>query len=235
MAEQERGVDPADRRTGTNCGRENEQRRAAHLQQLRAASALGNQISALESQVAAAQTVRISAATHGVPSWPRPAASSRANWLNIGRGWPSLPAQNNEREAAARRAAGTELAERRQQYARAQQELSDWRERHSGASERAALLDELERRLEGVSSGVKEMLMKAREATAGPFRQIRGLVADLLNVHMDTAPLDRSGTRRIGPVCGGCRLARAGRDTCSTKPGDRRAASVSSGSTCCRH
>ncbi len=31
--------------------------------------------------------------------------------------------------------------------------------------------------------------MKARESTAGPFRQIRGLVADLLNVHMDTAPL----------------------------------------------
>ena len=81
------------------------------------------------------------------------------------------------------------LAEQRRHHARAQQELSAWRERHSGASERAALLDELERRLEGVSSGVKEMLVKAREATTGPYRQIRGLVADLLNVHLDTAPL----------------------------------------------
>ncbi len=186
VAEQERGLTRLT--TELDALRtENEQRRAAHLQQLQIAAALGNQISALESQVVAAAAVcqrgdlrrsELSAAREKLH------AELTAHRARLA----ELTAQHHEREQSLD-ALRTDLADARQRYAAAQQQLSTWRERHSGASERAALLDELEKRLEGVSSGVKEMLMKAREATAGPFRQIRGLVADLLNVHMDTAPL----------------------------------------------
>ena len=67
--------------------------------------------------------------------------------------------------------------------------MAAWRERHTGAHERATVLEELERRLEGLSLGVREVLVGARENTSGPYRHIRGVVADLLHVHMETAPL----------------------------------------------
>ena len=55
--------------------------------------------------------------------------------------------------------------------------------------ERAAVLEELDRRQEGLSAGVKEVLAAARENTPGPFRHVRGLVADLFSVSVETAPL----------------------------------------------
>ena len=61
--------------------------------------------------------------------------------------------------------------------------------RRSGAVERAAVLEELEKRLEGLSSGVKEVLVKARDTVEGPFQEVRGLVADLFQVSVETAPL----------------------------------------------
>jgi chromosome segregation protein len=186
VAEQERGLTRLTAELD-ELRTENEQRRAAHLEQLRVAAALGNQISALESQVSAAAAV---CQRGDVRRADLAAARSKlqAELTQHRARLAELTAQHQDREQSLD-TLRADLAERRQRYARAQQELSTWRERHSGASERAALLDELERRLEGVSSGVKEMLMHAREATAGPYRQIRGLVADLLNVHMDTAPL----------------------------------------------
>ena len=68
-------------------------------------------------------------------------------------------------------------------------DLNQLQQRHTGASERAALLEELENRFEGLETGVSDILMVARQATDGPFRSIRGLVADLLRVNVDTAAL----------------------------------------------
>jgi chromosome segregation protein len=56
-------------------------------------------------------------------------------------------------------------------------------------AERAAVLEELEKRFEGVSPGVKDVLTLAKKAEGGPFRQVRGLVADLLRVSVEAAPL----------------------------------------------
>jgi len=50
-------------------------------------------------------------------------------------------------------------------------------------------LEELEKRLEGVSAGVKQLLVEARATSTGPLAEIRGLVADLLRVSVDDAPL----------------------------------------------
>jgi chromosome segregation protein len=51
------------------------------------------------------------------------------------------------------------------------------------------VLEELERRLDGLSAGTKEVLRLAKEQPDGPFGSVRGVVADLLRVDADTAPL----------------------------------------------
>lgn len=81
------------------------------------------------------------------------------------------------------------LSEHRQSRAVRQNELVELRHRHSSAAGRAALLEELEKRYEGLSPGVKEVLSCARGPEPGPFRQVCGLVADLLRVSVEAAPL----------------------------------------------
>jgi len=82
-----------------------------------------------------------------------------------------------------------QLRDDRQILAQAQKQLADLRGRLSGAKERATVLEELERRLDGLSAGTKEVLRRAKEQPDGPFGGVRGIVADLLHVDADTAPL----------------------------------------------
>ena len=82
-----------------------------------------------------------------------------------------------------------QLRHARSQLAATQKQLADLQGRLTGARERAIVLEELERRLDGLSAGVKEVLRLAKEDPDGPFGEVRGLVADLLHVDVDTAPL----------------------------------------------
>ena len=77
----------------------------------------------------------------------------------------------------------------RQLLAHAQREKADLQERLTGGQARATVLEELERRLDGLSGGAKEVLRLAREEPGGPFGGVRGLVADLLHVDADSATL----------------------------------------------
>jgi chromosome segregation protein len=63
------------------------------------------------------------------------------------------------------------------------------RERLIGVQERAKVLEELESSQEGLATGVRDVLELARQATDGPFGEVTGLVADLLQVGVDLAPL----------------------------------------------
>jgi len=81
------------------------------------------------------------------------------------------------------------LNEDRQQLAQLQTQLADLRGRLTGAQQRAIVLEELERRLDGLSAGTKEILQNSRDEPDGPFGNVRGLVADLLRVDADMAPL----------------------------------------------
>ncbi len=166
---------------------ENEQRRAAHLEHMRRASALGNQISGLESKVTATQAaverggrrmtelaslrdalaVQVDALRSAVARLTESCAESQAEWEQV----------------------RTQLADDRRQLTPVKFELEQLRQRHGAASQRAAVIEEMEKRLEGVSAGVKQVLVQARSASAGPFAQIRGLVADLIHVNYETAPL----------------------------------------------
>jgi chromosome segregation protein len=108
-----------------------------------------------------------------------------------------------KRAAAELTTLAAELEQATQQFQRAQSELAadrgkvtslhklvaDLEGRLTGARERTVVLEELERRLEGLTSGAKEVLRQAQEDPDGPFRSVRGVVADLLHVDADSAPL----------------------------------------------
>lgn len=179
LAEVTRQLDQLRRRVET--------RRGEHMDRLRAAGTLGNQISALESQISAGQRLltrrqeQIDELNGRRKRLAAEVESLRARQDELG--------QSTLAREAELQACQVELAAGRRDLTALQKELVQLEGRHAGAVERAAVLEELEKRLEGLGSGVKEVLIRARESTDGPFRQIRGLVADLLNVSVETAPL----------------------------------------------
>lgn len=81
------------------------------------------------------------------------------------------------------------LRQSRSHFSAAQVQLADLKGRLTGARERATVLEELERRLDGLSSGTKEVLRRAQDDPTGPYGCVRGVVADLLRVDADTASL----------------------------------------------
>jgi chromosome segregation protein len=70
-----------------------------------------------------------------------------------------------------------------------QQRAVDLQRRLAVATERANVLQDLQRRHEGLSPGVKQMLLKAQESPLGPLASIRGMVAELIRVDVRMAPL----------------------------------------------
>jgi len=166
---------------------ESQQHRATYLDQMRAAAGLGNRHSALESQASAALAAR---------DRSRQRLAEMDEQLH--RLADELEDLGRQREEFARRVgealqrlttAQTRLADRRQQRERRHAELIQLQQRHGAMAERVAVLEELEKRLEGFSPGVKDVLQMARNNPAGPLGQVRGLVADLLRVSVDAAPL----------------------------------------------
>jgi chromosome segregation protein len=186
LAEEERGLTKLTAQVD-EFRAENEQQRAAQLEQMRAAAVLGNRISGLEAKVGSTQAIR----QRGSKRLAELAATRELLLEEVDQLRQKL-AQLEELTLARRtelEQLQSQLAESRRQATAAHQQLHGMRERFSGATQRAAVLDELEKRLEGLSAGVKQVLMQAQGATAGPFSQIRGLVADLVHVNYETAPL----------------------------------------------
>jgi len=70
-----------------------------------------------------------------------------------------------------------------------QQRLAEQREQRSGWLARKSVLEDLERKQEGLGIGVKEILSRARTSDYAPWNQIRGSVADLLDVDLEHAAL----------------------------------------------
>ncbi len=93
--------------------------------------------------------------------------------------------QSKAKLAAAEQA----LTDEREALAKLQGEKAELQDRLTGARARATVLEELERRLDGLSAGTKDVLRLARDEPNGPFGKVRGLVADLLHVDADTASL----------------------------------------------
>jgi chromosome segregation protein len=166
---------------------ENEQRRAGYMQQMRSSAALGNETSALETQVTAASatTERCNAR---LAEFNRQidALQTELTRLHAQREETAGQLDECQRRLADAR---DQLAQVQQQLSAKQEELGGLRQRHSGAAERHSLLEELVRRQEGLSAGVKEVLARAADPADVAFREVFGLVADVLNVSVEAAPL----------------------------------------------
>ena len=76
-----------------------------------------------------------------------------------------------------------------QDLSQQRQQLVDLQRRHAVATERAKVLQDLERRKEGLGSGVKDLLARAHDSPLGPLATVRGMVADLVRVDVRMAPL----------------------------------------------
>ncbi|MEL7496378.1 MAG: chromosome segregation protein SMC [Planctomycetota bacterium] len=100
--------------------------------------------------------------------------------------------QQLEQEAASKNSA---LAESREQLDSVKSELDGRRQRltelarqHAGMTQRAEVIEELEKSLEGINAGAKELLKHAQEPK-GPMTEVIGLVADLVAVNVQHAAL----------------------------------------------
>jgi chromosome segregation protein len=166
---------------------ENEQRRATYLQQMRLAASLGNETSSLESQVAGASAVQ-QRCEQRMAELDRTLETLQQQLQEL-RQFREQSTRRVEEETQSLAAAVGHLAELQEQCAAKQRELSEMRERRSGAAERAAVLNELVQRHEGISAGVKDVLQRAADPADPVFHGVRGLLADVFQVSVEVAPL----------------------------------------------
>jgi chromosome segregation protein len=79
--------------------------------------------------------------------------------------------------------------ETRQLVERTVQQLGELREHRSGLASRVEVLESLEASHEGLNTGVREVLTLVQGAATGPWRTVVGMVADMLTVRREYAPL----------------------------------------------
>jgi chromosome segregation protein len=74
------------------------------------------------------------------------------------------------------------------QFDARKQRLTELTTQHAGMTQRAQVIEELEKSLEGINAGAKELLKHAG-SSEGPMSEVLGLVADLVNVNVQHAAL----------------------------------------------
>ena len=163
------------------------QHRAAHLEKMRAAASLGNEISGLESRVAAAGVSR-ERNERRLAELDDQSKLLENEFQQLQQRREELAAEVDRRRERLSRIQ-VRLDECGKQAEIRQAELTQLGQRQSGLVERSSVLKELQERLEGVSPGVKEVLEQAKDPGDGPFGEVRGLVADLLQVSVEAAAL----------------------------------------------
>jgi chromosome segregation protein len=164
-----------------------ETERTSHLAAARSAAELANRVTALESQLVSARGDQEKCRSR-LDELHEQAAALTANL-----------AQHQQQEAAAQtqvdagqhelRGCEDRLAALRRELARVDKQHRQLESQLTRTRERIAVLTELHQRLEGLNSGVREVLVAAREEPEGPYGEVRGVVADLFHVDVDSAPL----------------------------------------------
>ena len=101
-----------------------------------------------------------------------------------------------ERLQAEAESKDTVLADARKQYDQYKSELAGRRERlgelstqAAGLGQRAQVIEELEKSLEGINAGAKELLRHSKSGKKGPMSDVIGLVADLVSVNVQHAAI----------------------------------------------
>lgn len=170
-----------------NRASQNDNRRAEHNRLLSSISQLGRQVSSYDAQVdslTATETKILSACKQ---------FENHVSELQqqIRRVQSETDLLQREAESA-----DMNLAQSRQQHeaiqaelAAAKDELNELNHQHIAHSQRADVIEELERSLEGVNAGAREILKAAQSATSGPLTEVVGLVADLISVNVQHAAI----------------------------------------------
>ncbi len=122
---------------------ENEERRATHLEQLRTSAALTSEISTLESRLARTEEAR-QRSRDRLSELQSARERITQDLVALAQRQQELLERRDQRLAELK-SARDDLAEARRQHAARQKELSGWREQLSGLTQRAALLEELEK------------------------------------------------------------------------------------------
>ncbi len=161
--------------------------RSAHLDATRSAALLANQVTMLEGQLVSAHSDREKCGARLEQLQEQQSA------LN------EKLAQFKRHEAAAQtladgcqaelQACEVRLAALRRELARVDKQHRQLESQLTRTRERIDVLTELHQRLEGLNSGVREVLQAAQREPEGPYGEVRGVVADLFHVDVDSAPL----------------------------------------------
>ena len=166
---------------------ENEQCRGELMAHIRAAAALANRLGSLAAEVEQAEEA-CRTARDRCARYEAEEAAAEGRWQSLLETRDALAAaaaRCGDRLSAARAAA--EEAERT--LAAREEEHVATKDRHTRIAARVAALEELEQRCEGLGAGVRGVLEQAHRDPEGPFGQVVGLVADLVQVSVESAPL----------------------------------------------
>jgi chromosome segregation protein len=161
--------------------------RHKHMEAMRSAAAISSQVSAGRSRRSAFTQAAEEAERHRQSLQAQ--LQTQAAEVSLLQSREQVLADEARQHAGELEQAQHDLATARRVLARRQDEFSQLRLRRSAASERATILEELERRLEGLGAGVKEVLARSRQEPRTAFGDVRGLVADLFQVTVELAPL----------------------------------------------
>ncbi len=102
--------------------------------------------------------------------------------------WQELDRQIQEAGKAIESALA-ELNERRRVWDRRREELAAFQVRLQGVTERLTVLQDLQRRQEGVGSGIRSLMEQARQAPQGLLADVLGMVAEKFETDVNVAPL----------------------------------------------
>ena len=164
-----------------------EQRGAAMMASMRQAASIGTQLSTCQSQLETAQRAeaesseRLQVLAASLETTETELTALRESEQELSEQFAALAKQREELVE--------ELTENRRVAARRKEDVAELQSRCAGLKERATVIEDLQRRFEGFSDGAREILAKARDASDGPYAQVRGVFADLIEAPTNVAHL----------------------------------------------
>lgn len=165
----------------------NEEKRNKIAEYSESVTLVGRAVSAAESQV---ETLREAKSKTGnlITDLEATLGTHRDSWEGFTAQWNHLQEEAESNDSA--------LAIARKEYDHLKSELAGRRERmsdltnqQSGLAQRAEVIEELEKSLEGINAGAKELLQEAKLNPTGPMGDVIGLVADLVSVNVQHAAI----------------------------------------------
>ncbi|PHS00319.1 MAG: chromosome segregation protein SMC [Blastopirellula sp.] len=164
-----------------------EQRRKEHVDLLKTTSTLDNSIGSIQATIEACQQ-RIAITEEELETIRENSRIQDAEFAVLEKDEQQYTTQVQQQKNQLDQAQ-TDLSQHRQDLHQLQKSLTDKQHRRAAAHERSVVLEELERRYEGLNAGVKEVLARSQDEKEHIFRSVVGLVADIFQVDVEIAEL----------------------------------------------